>query len=611
MASLMRDLVFISYAHEDRAWLERFNEHLRPAEKKGLLQLWSDRKIGTGAGWNAEIRAALARSRVALLLVTPKFINSDFIRDDELRALLAAREQGALSLYWVPISASLPELVGLDHLQAAGSCDPKRPLDGLDPAEQDKLIVEICRSILNEMGPLPSLTRDDRRDLQRRVTERLDGRYELLGELGTGNSCIAYKARSRSPDRTVVVKTLVSSALQRDTVEEFPVRAARAYRLRHPAYIRVYEAFLDQEPYCLVTEYVEGPSFDRFLEQSPQAVSPRRVCKILLDLAGALAEAHELGYLHEGLLPSNLHLDSAQRPRVSAFRFLSLGSSARPGGNFLVNQETCTYLSPEQFQGRPRSKASDQYALGLLGYELLSGQRLEPVTCPADFLRRPEIYARLARDGEWTRRAPVLGGIIARMLRVDPDERWRSMEEVASVLESVVVEDSPDEAARRRVLASYTRFQASDRTDELCARFYRRLFTGAPELQQLFTGTDMVRQYEALNRALKLLVDYDPNAPGTRQALAAVAIRHQRFGLTERHLDLFKRALLGALRDSGETEPGLLEAWDRIITPALQDMRGSLNAPGKTAPGPWPAPPVSFLPPASPEPPVAGPARCR
>jgi hemoglobin-like flavoprotein len=570
----MRDLVFISYAHEDRAWLEKFNEYLRPAEQKGLLRLWSDQKIGPGASWSEEIREALSRSRVALLLVTQAFINSDFIRNDELRSLLAAHQKGDLQLYWVPISASLPELVGLNHLQAAPGCDPEHPLDGLDQADREQRIVQICRAILDQMGSLPTLTSDDRRDLQRRVSERLGGRYEILGEIGTGTSCIAYKARSRNIDRTVVVKALVSSALQRDLVDEYPTRAEMASRLKHPAYIQVYDTFLDAEPYCLVTEYVEGPSLDRFLNQSRKRLSPRRVRKILLELAGALAEAHERDYLHEGLMPSNLHLDGAQRPRVSAFRFLDLGATDRMWGTFLINHETCTYLSPEQFEGRPRTKATDQYALGVVGYELLSGQRLPHVTCAADFLGRPALYQRLERDGEWTRRAPALGGIIARMLRVNPDERWSSMQEIANVLEDVEVEDSPDEAARSRVLASYTRYQTSDRTDELCARIYRRLFAAAPELERAFVGMDMVRHYELLNRALKLLVDYDPvdaALPGPRQALIALAQRHQKYALTPRHFDLFKEALLSALRDGGESTEVLL-AWDRLVTPALQQM---------------------------------------
>jgi serine/threonine protein kinase len=579
----MRDLVFISYAHEDKCWVDAFNEHLAPAESKGLLRVWSDARIGPGQSWRSEIGAALARSRIGLLLVTPSFIASPFIRNEELRALLAAREKGELSLFWVPISDSLIEVVDLNGLQAAPGCDPARPLNSLSEAERQRTIVTICRRLLEEMGRLPAMTHSDRADLQEQVGRRLGPRYELLGEIGTGSSCIAYRARSRHPDRTVVVKALVSSEVQQDTRDDFRGRAEIAYRLRQPAYMQVHDTLFDQEPYCVVTEFVEGATLDRYVEQWGSNVPPRRVRKILLDLALALAEAHSLDCLHEGLVPSNVHIDSSHRPRVSAFRFLDRGSSVGTWGTFLINHETSTYLSPEQFEGRPRTKATDQYALGLLGYELLSGQRLERVTCPGDFSRRPKLYARLERDGAWTRRAPALGGIISRMLRIETDERWRSMDEVAAVLDGVVVEDSIEGEARRRVLDCYSRFQASDRTEQLCASFYRRLFAQMPEFQRLFVRTDMTRQHAALNRALKLLMDYDPASPATGQAIVAIAQGHQKYGLSEPHLQAFKSALLGALRDTGEIHADLIADWERIVTPGLEFMARALSPPDTRA----------------------------
>src|SRR5262249_54027463 len=149
----------------------------------------------------------------------------------------------------------------------------------------------------------------------------------------------------------------------------------------------------------------------------------------------------------------------------------------------------------------------------LIGYELLSGQPIERVNRPADFVHRPEFFARLEQSGDWMARAPALAGIISRMLRVDPAQRWNSMAEVTELLERGVVEDSPEEAARRQVLASYSTFQARDRAHQLYADFYRRLFHAMPDVQRLFASTDMSRQYNALNRALKALLDYDRHAP--------------------------------------------------------------------------------------------------
>jgi len=576
MDNLMRDQVFISYAHKDQAWFDEFYKHLAAAEAKNLLNVWSDKEIPPGALWFDGISKALSRARVGLLLVTPEFIASDFIRNEELRALLGAREQGRLSLFWVPISAGLFQVVGLDQLQAAPGCDPARPLDTLPEPERRQVIVNICRRILDEMGRLPSMTRDDRVDLRGRVSERLDDRYELLEEVGTGSSTIVYRARSKAPDRVVAVKTLVTAGLHSDTRRDFMDRLDVAYKLTGPAYIRVYDALFDREPLCVVTEFVEGTCLSRYLESKPLP-SAALVGRILRELSRALAEAHALDYLHEGLLPSNVHVDAAGNPRLSAFRFLSIGGSAAgTWGTFLVTHETCTYLSPEQFEGQPRTKGTDQYALGLLGYELLSGQRLERVTRPADFVARPALFDRLARDGEWMRRAPALGGVIARMLRVDPRDRWSSMNEVADLFEDCAAVD--EDGVRSRVLASYSRFQPIDRARRLAESFYSRFFGVLPELRALFPAT-MERQYDMLNGALKLLVDFDATVPASVTALGAVAAKHRGFALREPQIQAFEEALLGALAEVGDGESGTADAWRKALAPGLKYLREAILAP--------------------------------
>jgi hemoglobin-like flavoprotein len=280
-------------------------------------------------------------------------------------------------------------------------------------------------------------------------------------------------------------------------------------------------------------------------------------------------------------VPSNVHIDRITgRMRISAFRFLNIGHSTGRWGTFLINHETCTYLSPEQFDGCNRSKASDQYALGLLGYELLSGQPIERVTRPADFVHRPEFFTRLEQSGPWVDRAPALAGVILRMLRVDPDERWPSMAEAAKMLEEVNVEDSPHEVAHRRVQDSYSTFQAADRADKLYKSFYASLFAAVPDARRMFVHTDWSRQYNAINQALKLLLDYDAGSQSAAEAIGTVALKHQQYGLGERELRAFEDALLHALRSCGECKPETLEAWRMMLAPGFQHMRGALRALG-------------------------------
>lgn len=161
------------------------------------------------------------------------------------------------------------------------------------------------------------------------------------------------------------------------------------------------------------------------------------------------------------------------------------------------------------------------------------------------------------------------------------------MTEVASLLENVVVDDSLAAATRRHVLSSYLTFQAEDRVHELYERVYQHLFDALPEAKRLFANTDMVRQYNALHQALKILLDYDPDSEAGKDAIGAVAITHRQHGLGDRHVDAFERALMDGLQSCGVCEPETLEAWRKILAPGLDHMRRALREldPVSTAPG--------------------------
>src|SRR5262249_500219 len=148
----------------------------------------------------------------------------------------------------------------------------------------------------------------------------------------------------------------------------------------------------------------------------------------------------------------------------------------------------------------------------------------------------------IAKEGDWTQRSGALGGIVSRMLRVSPEERWSSMQAIVELLENLVVDDSQHGEQRRLATASYSRLQATDRARRLAGPFSRNLFHAAPELEKLFAGTDMKRQYDALNKATKLLLDYDPAAPATEEAIRAVAERHEKYSLGVGHMEAFRAA---------------------------------------------------------------------
>ncbi|GAA3465411.1 TIR domain-containing protein [Saccharothrix longispora] len=140
-----RDRIFICYSHRDSAWLDRVQVHLRPLQRKGVVDVWSDLHIEAGDRWRDEIATALDQARVAVLLVSADFFASDFIDTEELPPLLMAARNGGCRVVPLLVGPSMfhdvPELA---HYQAMPS---GRTLGELPSEEVEKTLVELTRLI--------------------------------------------------------------------------------------------------------------------------------------------------------------------------------------------------------------------------------------------------------------------------------------------------------------------------------------------------------------------------------------------------------------------------------------------------------------------------------
>jgi hypothetical protein len=96
---MTQPLVFISYSHKDKEEKEKLLSHLGVLGKADLIDLWSDDRIGAGADWEPEIREAMARAKVAILLVSANYLTSDFILGEEVPTLLKRRESEGLTVF--------------------------------------------------------------------------------------------------------------------------------------------------------------------------------------------------------------------------------------------------------------------------------------------------------------------------------------------------------------------------------------------------------------------------------------------------------------------------------------------------------------------------------
>jgi hypothetical protein len=140
----IRDQVFIGYSHKDKRWLDDLQTHLKPYVRNGSVTAWSDKQITPGSKWFPKIEAALASTKVAVLLVTPDFLASDFIHENELGPILKKAEKGKLIIIWVPVRACAYKETPLKDYEAAG--DPDKPLANMK-AGRDNAWVRICEEI--------------------------------------------------------------------------------------------------------------------------------------------------------------------------------------------------------------------------------------------------------------------------------------------------------------------------------------------------------------------------------------------------------------------------------------------------------------------------------
>jgi hypothetical protein len=144
--NIVRTKVFISYSRKDEKIFNEFKIMLAPAIQKGLLELWDDTKIKPGTNWRDEIKAGIAAAKVAVLLVSPDFLASDFIVKNELPPLLKAAQDDGVTIFWVCLGACLYKNTEINKYQAAHNIE--RPLYKLNKPERMEALANICSRLL-------------------------------------------------------------------------------------------------------------------------------------------------------------------------------------------------------------------------------------------------------------------------------------------------------------------------------------------------------------------------------------------------------------------------------------------------------------------------------
>src|SRR5512143_2313216 len=210
------------------------------------------------------------------------------------------------------------------------------------------------------------------------LTGQTLGKYQLVDRLGRGGMADVYKGYQPGLDRYVAVKVM-HPHLAEDTnfITRFRREAKSVAELRHPYIVQVFDFDTQGENYYMVMEYIEG---GQTLKQVLQKLAERaerlpieQTLDIVAKLADALAYAHNLGMIHRDIKPANVLLASLDRPVLSDFGIARLiNESGLTVIGMLIG--TPAYMSPEQGRGERIDVRSDIYSLGIVLYEMLTGQ---------------------------------------------------------------------------------------------------------------------------------------------------------------------------------------------------------------------------------------------
>jgi len=211
------------------------------------------------------------------------------------------------------------------------------------------------------------------------IGEIIDGRYQLTRVVGSGGMATIYAAIDLRLDRQVAVKIMHSHLAQDEQfVSRFIREAKAAASLSHPNIVAVLDQGWNQggSPCVfIVMELIEGATLrDYLIEQG--SLSPERALSIITPVASALAAAHKLGIVHRDIKPENILVSKEGRIKIADFglaRGALLGSTMTAESSVILG--SVSYLSPEQVQRGVADARSDIYSLGIVLFEILTGQK--------------------------------------------------------------------------------------------------------------------------------------------------------------------------------------------------------------------------------------------
>jgi eukaryotic-like serine/threonine-protein kinase len=272
----------------------------------------------------------------------------------------------------------------------------------------------------------------------RRIARLVGGRYEITGLIASGGMGEVFQARDRTLDRIVALKVLRAGvASDPDFIERFRREATAAGRLSHPNIVQVYDWGRGEDGSAyMAMEYVEGQNLREVIVANGK-LGPAIAARIATQVCAALEHARRAGLVHRDVKPENILVTPDGRVKVADFGLSRTMAESRATQAGVV-LGTAHYLAPEQVEGKESDHRADLYALGIVVYEMLTGET--PFTGDNPVVIA---YQRVRQDvplpsGRVNGIPPGLDEVVRRSTARDPSKRFASGAEMAEALRASV-----------------------------------------------------------------------------------------------------------------------------------------------------------------------------
>ncbi|MFI5090709.1 MAG: protein kinase [Terriglobales bacterium] len=251
------------------------------------------------------------------------------------------------------------------------------------------------------------------------------GRYNITGELGKGAMGVVYKATDPNIGRTVAIKTtrLDTHGIDAESLlQRFKNEARSAGTLNHPNIVTIYDAGEQEGVFYIAMEYIEGETLHGLLSQH-RSLPVEKVIEIIRQVCAGLDYAHAHGVIHRDIKPANIMLAASGSVKVMDFGIAKAGGTMTATGQVLG---TPNYMSPEQVKGKPIDGRSDLFSVGVLLYEMLTGEK------PFDGQNVTTIIYKIVSENPIPPREldvtihPGLNAVVTKALAKAPDERYQT-----------------------------------------------------------------------------------------------------------------------------------------------------------------------------------------